>query len=52
MTVHSLRNAYSRITDALSLLSRLTNDAVAEGWLVRGYRDARGMSNVKLRSRN
>ncbi|XP_011706803.1 PREDICTED: uncharacterized protein LOC105461978 [Wasmannia auropunctata] len=22
--------------------NRLTNDAVAEGWLVRGYRDARG----------
>jgi len=34
------------------LLSRLTNDAVAEGWLVRGYRDARGKFNVKLIDKN
>jgi len=49
---HSLENTYGQVSDTPFLLSRLTNDAVAEGWLVRGYRDARGEFNVKLIDRN
>lgn len=48
----SLRNAHIQISNTLFFLFRLTNDAVAEGWLVRGYRDTRGKFDVKLRGRN